>query len=90
MRLFRRRAERAMSCAEVGKLLQRYLDDHLDVQRSQLLRAHLEDCRRCGLEAATYERIKASLAHHGAYGEDAALLRLRQFAANLVHDGGAR
>ena len=77
-----------MSCAEVGKLLQHYLDDELDAARADKIAGHLEDCRRCGLEAETYERIKLSLATRDPAPEhDPVLHRLRAFADELVeHD----
>ena len=85
MRLFPRRRNQVMSCAEVGKLLQHYLDDELDPARAGKIAEHLEDCRRCGLEADTYERIKLSLAtHNPALEHDPVLKRLRAFADGLV------
>jgi anti-sigma factor RsiW len=83
-RLFRR-AHRPMSCAQVGKLLQFYLDGQLDPVRSARLRDHLEDCRRCGLEAATYDRLKATLAAQAEPADgDPVLDRLRDFATRLA------
>jgi anti-sigma factor (TIGR02949 family) len=85
MRLFRRHANAPMDCHEVGQLLQRYLDGELDESRARRLAAHLEDCRRCGLEADTYEQIKASLAHRRAHDVPLdALERLNEFAHQLV------
>ena len=51
----RRSQDRPMDCHEVGALLQHYLDDELDERRAAGIAAHLEDCRRCGLEAEAYE-----------------------------------
>lgn len=79
-----RRSDRPMSCAEVGKLLQRYLDGHLDAPRGARLHAHLEDCRRCGLEADTYERIKTSLGGDAFPVPEDSLTRLREFGDRLV------
>ena len=50
-----------MSCHQVGQVLQSYLDNELDDDAARKVAAHLEDCRRCGLEAETYEALKASL-----------------------------
>jgi anti-sigma factor RsiW len=87
MMLFRRGARRPMGCAEVGRLLQVYLDGELDDEtRARRLRAHLDDCRRCGLEAETYKRLKASLARTNradAQFTDA-LNRLREFGERLA------
>jgi anti-sigma factor RsiW len=80
-----------MRCAEVGRLLQVYLDGEFDDEaRAQRLRAHLKDCKRCGLEAETYKRIKASLARRSR--EDAefadALIRLHEFGEHLARGEG--
>jgi len=83
MNLFRRRHQ-PMGCTEVGRLLQHYLDGDLDERRTTRLAAHLEDCRRCGMEADTYTQIKASLSRRGR--EDLptdAVARLRAFGESL-------
>jgi anti-sigma factor RsiW len=90
MRLFRRHANTPMDCHQVGRLLQRYLDGELDELRTRRLAAHLEDCRRCGLEADTYEQIKVSLAQRRAHDRPLdALERLNDFAYQLVRGGGS-
>lgn len=76
-----------MSCGEVARLLQSYLDGELDAATTVALRAHLRDCVRCGLEAATYQRIKAVLAERGRGDDDDTLGRLHRFAAQLVAQG---
>ncbi|MDZ7678836.1 MAG: zf-HC2 domain-containing protein [Acidimicrobiales bacterium] len=81
--LFRRRGVQ-MDCHQVGKLLQRYLDGHIDPDRAELIADHLEECRRCGLEAETYERIKTSLATHCAEVPQDAVDRLRHFGERLA------
>lgn len=57
MSLFRRRSERPMNCMQVGRRLQRYLDGDIDDLTARRIMLHLEDCRRCGMEAATYTEI---------------------------------
>lgn len=82
---FRRNSDDGpMSCDQVGELLQHYLDDELDEPRSRRLAEHLEDCRRCGLEAETYERIKASLAQQRPEVAPDSLARLREFGSRLA------
>ncbi len=54
-------AERPLSCRQVGRILQRYLDGDLDQSAADKVADHLEDCRRCGLEVTVYREIKASL-----------------------------
>lgn len=87
MRPFRRRPDRPMNCMQVGRRLQRYLDGDLDDLTARRIMAHLEDCRRCGMEATTYAEIKASLARRGTDIPDNAVARLRAFGERLVHEG---
>lgn len=88
---FLRRRSRPLSCAQVGRLLQRYLDHELGPDRDRKIAEHLEDCRRCGLEVEAYELIKASLAERAPRPvADPALDRLREFAERLVREGDDR
>ncbi len=73
-----------MSCHQVGKVLQTYLDDELDDDSARKVAAHLEDCRRCGLEAETYEALKASLRRGPSGLADDSVARLRQFGERLA------
>lgn len=73
-----------MSCHQVGQVLQSYLDDELDDDAARKLAAHLEDCRRCGLEAETYEALKASLRRGPAGLADEPVTRLREFGERLA------
>jgi anti-sigma factor RsiW len=73
-----------MSCHQVGEVLQAYLDDELDERAARRVAAHLEDCRRCGLEADTYEALKASLARRPVELTDEPVARLREFGARLA------
>lgn len=73
-----------MSCHQVGKVLQTYLDDELDDDAARKVAAHLEDCRRCGLEAETYEALKASLQRGPAGLADEPVSRLREFGERLA------
>lgn len=73
-----------MSCHQVGKVLQSYLDQELDDDAARKVAAHLEDCRRCGLEAETYEALKASLQRGPAGLADEPVNRLREFGERLA------
>ncbi len=73
-----------MDCHEVGALLQHYLDGHIDAERARRIEAHLKECRRCGMEADTYERIKASLAAHRPEVPPESVDRLREFGQRLA------
>jgi predicted anti-sigma-YlaC factor YlaD len=88
IRWFRRRFAGAtpapMDCEEVAALLQHYLDGHVDAERADRIAAHLEDCRRCGLEAEAYERIKVTLAAHRPDVPADSMERLREFGERLA------
>lgn len=77
-------------CRQVAKVLQTYLDGEADLHTAHLVHDHLEECRRCGLEAATYQAIKAAIPVAAASStpvevDPQALERLRQFAERLAH-----
>lgn len=74
------RRKAGISCARVQDLVQSYLDDELDGAERDRLAAHLDRCRPCGVEAATYERIKMSLA---APAPIDAVERLQHFATSI-------
>lgn len=83
-----------LSCEEVGRLLQQYLDeyldDHLNQARRAQLEAHLKECERCGFEAETMQRIRDVLHAHGrAIADHAAVGRLQAFAERLADTGEA-
>jgi anti-sigma factor RsiW len=81
------------TCRQVGRLLQSYLDGELDEDRIAQVGGHLDHCRRCGMEASTYARIKEALAAVQTGGalhpEDRlAIDRLRRFADQLSGSWG--
>ncbi len=45
-------------CYRTSRALQRYLDGEADDRTATRIAEHLEECRRCGLNAATYRAIK--------------------------------
>lgn len=74
------------NCREAATYLHAYLDGELDDRTRERVAAHLEVCRRCGLEAATYHALKRALVRRSAPPADA-LTRLHQFAEQLVTEG---
>ena len=81
----RRRRPGGLSCRQVGKDLQSFLDEELsDDDRRARLRAHLEQCRDCGLAVDTYRAIHAALGQQAPQLQSPALDRLRQFGAALA------
>lgn len=86
--LRRRRLDREATCAEVVAVLQTYLDGCTDEVTTRRVRRHLDRCRRCGLEAETYEAIKDALSRRGRDIETDALERLKAFGEGLLDDSG--
>ncbi|MBA2609350.1 MAG: zf-HC2 domain-containing protein [Actinobacteria bacterium] len=72
------------SCMEVGRVMHRYLDRELDEHTAKRVARHLEECRRCGLEAAAYTEIKHALGRRTSTVDAAALDRLRAFSDSLA------
>ena len=81
--LHRRRRAGQPDCREVARVLQSYLDGELDVDAARRITAHLELCRRCGLEAATYLEIRRCLERRAPSLPAASLERLRDFAGRI-------
>ncbi|WP_107119967.1 anti-sigma factor family protein [Streptomyces regalis] len=82
----RQPAERRMNCMQVARVLQAYLDGETDEVTARRVAAHLEDCRRCGLEVETYRKIKDALTRRSEPDAEA-VERLRGFAEGLLHSG---
>lgn len=79
----------ANDCREAARLIQSYLDGQTTESERPRVAAHLEMCRRCGLEARTYAEIKAALARRRCPVDELSLLRLRQFGTSLASSGPA-
>lgn len=75
---------RRLLCPEVGRTLQSYLDGRVDDDWAARVRQHLEECRRCGLEASTYRELKAALGRREMALREDTLEHLRSFAAQLA------
>lgn len=87
MRNWIRRHESEAKCKEVARVLQRYLDGHVDDVTARRVARHLEHCRRCGLEAQTYEAIKDAVGRRSRHLDRDALDRLRAFGERLAEEG---
>ena len=74
---------RSVNCRELGKVLQSYLDGDLEPDFADKISAHLENCRKCGLDLDTYQQIKDSLAAKLPEVDPEAISRLRQFGNEL-------
>ncbi len=73
-----------MRCMATMRVLQRYLDGALDEVAARRVAEHLEDCRRCGLEAEVYQEIKTALGERGRALDPRAIERLRHFGEQLA------
>lgn len=81
-RLFRSRTQ--LSCHQVGRMIQSYLDGELDDDATHRVAAHLEDCRRCGMEADTYNALKSALRRGAPQLVGESVERLRAFGERLA------
>jgi anti-sigma factor RsiW len=79
----RLRPDAPARCPEVARVLQPYLDGKVDARTLRLVSAHLEDCRRCGLEVETYTALKRAL-HRAGDPPAEPIERLRAFADQLA------
>lgn len=72
-----------LQCWQVMRVMQAYVDGETDSVTAERVAEHLEDCRRCGLEADTYQAIKDALARHERPSREAAG-KLRAFWHDLL------
>ncbi len=75
---------RRLSCHEVAEVIQAFLDDEADELAARRVARHLKDCRRCGMEAATYVAIKGALSQRRPVPDPGSIQRLRAFGEMLA------
>lgn len=75
-------------CVRTARVLQRYLDGETDETTARRVAEHLESCRRCGLQARTYNAIKRSLRSGVGEVDDLTLHRLHAFTRSLADRDG--
>ncbi len=80
--MFRRKG--GARCIEVGRQIQTFLDGGLDSVAAAKVSHHLEACRRCGLTADDYRRLKSALAESSTPMPAERLERLQALAADLA------
>jgi anti-sigma factor RsiW len=76
-----------INCLHVMRVMQSYLDGETDEVTARRVAAHLESCRRCGLDAAVYREIKNALARREA-PDPSSIDRLRAFGQSLLEAPG--
>ncbi len=79
--------ESGLSCRQVAKDLQSFLDHELSSDTASQLERHLELCRDCGLEADAYRSIKVALHSRTVPIDATSIERLRSFGQDLVSGG---
>lgn len=80
----RTKTPRPLSCRAVAKLIQAYLDGEIADPRGVLVANHLDDCRRCGMEAEAYRALIRSLRASATPDDHGQLARLEAFANALA------
>ncbi len=80
--MFRRKG--GARCIEIGRQIQTYLDGGLDPGSAAKVSSHLHACRRCGLTADDYRRLKLALAETSTPLSDESLRRLQALATDLA------
>jgi anti-sigma factor RsiW len=73
-----------LECRRVRPLLQTFLDGELDPSQRQRVVRHLDACRRCGLEAATYATLIDRLHGVARPAHPDAVARLEAFVEGLA------
>lgn len=73
-----------LSCRDVGRVLQSYLDGELDELLGRRVAHHLEMCVLCGMRVETFMEIKRALRRTAGSPPNDALDRLRAFAEELA------
>ena len=82
----RRRPRPSLSCRQVGRLLQAYLDGELRGPATVGVADHLADCVPCGLDASSYRWLTAQLAGLAPPADVHQLDRLHRFADQLMDE----
>ncbi len=82
LEMFRKKG--GVNCLQVARILQRYLDDQLDERAAAQVASHLDECRRCGLDAESYREVKRALASRAQLPTPRQVERLTAFVAELV------
>jgi len=73
-------------CGQVGAVLQAYADGELGPQDGERVAEHLEHCDRCGIEAATIDRVIEAIRRQRPDLEADALDRLGRFVDRFTDE----
>jgi len=89
MTLFRRQVTplpRDPDCAQVEAVLQAYADGELGPEDGERVAEHLEHCDRCGIEAATVDRVILAIRRQRPDLERDVLDRLGRFVDEITDE----
>jgi len=75
-----------LSCHDVRRALQSFLDGEVPPRRAELVAAHLESCSRCSVEAAVLMRVIDAIRELRPDLDLAAYTRLADVADRLLAD----
>ncbi|MCC5946828.1 MAG: zf-HC2 domain-containing protein [Nitriliruptoraceae bacterium] len=79
--------EQRLRCRQVRRALQSYLDGELEHAPAEGVAAHLADCPRCGIDAATLREVIARIRARRPDIDLSALRRTVDALDDLLHDG---
>jgi anti-sigma factor RsiW len=82
----RRSLSEPADCRQVARVVQRHIDGELDGEAAEAVARHLEMCRKCGLDAETYRRLKRQISGLHEPVDADAVERLRRFVDELTVD----
>ncbi len=86
MRRLLDRLRGSMSCGDVLKVLQAYIDGEIDADTARKVASHLDQCHRCTDEEHIYQQIKTSLAQRRRHVDVEVLEQLMSFGERLKTD----
>jgi anti-sigma factor RsiW len=72
-------------CLRTVRILQSYLDGETNESTAHRVAEHLQECHRCGWQAATYRAIKRAVRARAGDVDELALRRLHAFHRALAN-----
>ncbi len=88
MRRLLDRLRGSMSCGDVLKVIQSYIDGEIDAETARKVAAHLDQCHPCTEEELIYQQIKSSLSRRRRHVDMEVLEQLMSFGERLKSDPG--
>ena len=86
MRRLLDRLRGSMSCGDVLKVIQSYIDGEIDADTARKVASHLDQCHPCADEERIYHQIKSSLARRRRHVDMEVLEQLMSFGERLKSD----